>query len=79
MLSDHSLIVASFELIDRRLVGNSSVKRRPWRSFDYDAFAVDLLESDLILNPPTDVTEFFASYNDMLSRLLDKHAPPRTV
>jgi hypothetical protein len=62
MLSDNSLIVASFKLIDRRLAGKSSVKRRPWRSFDYDAFAIDLEESDLIMNPPSDVTELFASY-----------------
>jgi len=79
MLSDHSLIVAFFELVDSRVTVKSSIKRRPWRSFDYDAFAVDLEKSDLILHPPTDVTELFACYDDTLIRLLDKHAPLRTV
>ena len=70
MLSDHSLIVASFELIDRRTVEKSIMKCQPWHSFDYDAFAVDRQETELICNPPTDMTELFAT----LIRLLDKHA-----
>jgi len=46
MLSDHSLFVASFELIDRCAVENSTSKRRPCRSFDYDASVIELQESD---------------------------------
>jgi len=57
----------------------STIKRRPWRSFDYDAFAVDLKESELILDPPTDVNEFIACYYETLIRLLDKHAPLRKL
>jgi hypothetical protein len=54
------------------------VKRRPWRSFDYDA-SVDLKNSDLILDPLTDVNELFACYDITLIRLLDKHAPLRNL
>jgi hypothetical protein len=50
-----------------------------WRSFDYDAFAVDLEESDLILDPPTDVNELFACCDVTLIRLLDKRAPLRNL
>ena len=79
MLSDHSLIAASFDIVDRCAAVKSTVKRRPWRSFDYDAFAADLEDSDLILDPPTDVNELFACYDATLIRLLDKHAPLRNL
>ena len=79
MLSDHSLIVASLEVIDRRALDKPTVRRRPWRTFDYDAFSVDLEESVLILDPPTDVNELFACYDATLIRLLDKHAPLRNL
>jgi len=78
MLSDHSLII-TFDIIDRRAADKSTIKRRPWRSFDYDAFAVDLEESELILNPPADVNELFACCDVTLIRLLDKHAPLRKL
>jgi len=45
MLSDHSLIVATFDIIDRRVADKSTIKRRPWLSFDYDALAAVLEES----------------------------------
>jgi len=79
MLSDHSLIVATFDIIDRRAADKSTIKRRPWRSFDYDTFAADLEESELILDPPTDVNELFACYDETLIRLLDMHAPLRKL
>jgi len=79
MLSDHSLIVATFNIINRRAADKSRIKRRPWRSFDYDAFAADLEESELILDPPTNVNELFACYDETLIRLLDKHAPLRKL
>jgi len=79
MLSDHSLIVATFDIINRRAAVKSTIKRRPWRSFDYDAFSADLEESELILDPPTDVNELFACYDETLFRLLDKHAPLRKL
>ena len=66
-------------VVDRCAAVKSTVKRRPWRSFDYNAFAVDLEESDLILDPPTDMNELFACYDATLIRLLDKHAPLRNL
>jgi len=80
--SDHSLIVAAFDVTDRRTAQTSCrhvVKHRPWRSFNFDAFAADLEESELVRNPPSDVTELFDSYNVTLADLLDKHAPLRDV
>jgi hypothetical protein len=55
LLSDHSLIVGSFELIDSKTAQKSTVLS--WRSFDYDAFTADFEGSDLIIDPPSDVTE----------------------
>jgi len=75
MLSDHSLIITTFDIIDRCAADKSTIKRRPWRLFDYDAFAADLEESELILDPPTDVNKLFVCYDETLIRLLDKHDP----
>jgi len=82
LISDHSLIVALFEVTDYHPARTSCrhvVKRRPWRSFNLDAFATDLEESELVRNPPSDVIQLFDSYNCTLADLLDKHAPLRDV
>jgi len=76
MISDHSLIVATYNITN-----NSTPTIRPkvccrkWRSLNVDNFSEDLMVSDLINNPPDDVDAFFKCYNETLSTLLDKHAP----
>jgi len=79
MLSDHSLLVASFQLADRRAAEKMVVNRRSWRSFNFDAFAADLERSELVIDPPTDVADLFSNYDATLARLLDKHAPLQRV
>lgn len=79
MMSDHSLIVASFGVTDNRPTQNTSVQRRRWRSFDYESFVADLEQSRLLTDPPSDVTELFDCYDKTLAELLDKHAPLHTV
>jgi len=81
-ISDHSLIVALFEVTDHhpaRTCCRHVVKRRPLRSFNFDAFATDLEESELVRNPQSDVIQLFGSYNSTLADLIDKHAPLRDV
>jgi len=77
MLSDHSLIVATYNIT---ATSPSTVRpkilRRKWRSLDVNKFADDLQSSNLINSPPDDdVDGFFKCYNDTLTGLLDKHAP----
>ena len=44
-----------------------------------DAFKVDLMRADLVVNPPDNCNEFFALYDRKLKSLLDKHAPLRST
>jgi len=75
LMSDHALIVASFDVMSEHSTSTTSVTRRRWRSFVFDDFIVDLSHSQLVLYPPTDVTELFVEYDKTLADLLDKHAP----
>jgi len=75
-ISDHSLIVASF--VSKQRISppvRSRVRRRKWRSFDIDNFCADFIASDVICDPPDDVSACFECYDRTLSSLLDKHAP----
>jgi hypothetical protein len=42
--------------------------------YDFDLLTSDLVQSQLIINPPSDVMDPFDCYNKMLHQLLDKHA-----
>jgi len=59
--------------------GFRSTTCRSWRSFSYDDFERDLLQSDLIRSPPNDVHELVTTYDVTLSSLLDVHAPYRLI
>jgi len=52
---------------------------RSWRSFSYDDFERDLLQSDLVRCPPDDVSELIAAYDDTVRSLIDIHAPYRRM
>ena len=77
MLSDHSLIIATYNTTTSSTPPpRPKIIRRKWRSLDVDEFAEDLLSSDLISSPPVDDADaFFKCYNETLRTLLDKHAP----
>ena len=51
--------------------------RRHWRLFDVDVFVAELERSQLVIDPPHDVTERFDCYDATLGELLDKMAPMR--
>jgi len=56
------------------------VQRRCWkRRFNVDAFTADLLDPDLAVSRPVDVSELFNCYNTTLTRLVDLRAPVVTV
>lgn len=80
LLSDHSLIIATFTGPDQPIVARRPrVQRRCWKRFDVDAFTTDLLKSDLVVSPPVDVTDLFDCYNITLKQLVDRHVPVVTV
>ena len=81
LISDHSLVVASFDDVTtlNKAPDRKRVQRRLWKQFDIERFTEDLQQSELILDPPEDVTELFDCYNETLLRLLNIHAPEVTV
>lgn len=78
-MSDHSLIVTSFDVSSEHVAHSLTVTRRHWRSFNFDDFVADLQQSSLVRCPPSDVAELFGMYDDTLTELLDKHAPRHQV
>jgi hypothetical protein len=80
LLSDHSLITASFTGPDKQSVPRRPrIKCRCWKRLDIECFAADLNQSDLVANPPIDATELFDCYNTTLKQLVDRHVPVVTV
>jgi len=76
LLSDHSLITAMFAGPGQPVVSYRPwVQCRCWKRINDDAFTADLLDSDLVVSPPVDVSELFNCYNTTLTRLVDLHAP----
>lgn len=52
-LSDHSFITANVNLQFNHSEPRTAVRRRQWRSFDFDCFSEDLKFSTLLTNPPS--------------------------
>jgi len=75
IISDHSMVTAAIKFDQVRRTETQSVARRCWRSFDIDAFKVDQMSSDFVVNPPDNCNEFSALYDRTFKSLLDKHAP----
>ena len=61
-------------LIDNGCSVVSVVERRQWRGFDVNSFLADHEASWLIVDPPVDVTELFACYDEASQLLVDKRA-----
>ena len=62
VLSDHSMIDMALGLRCCYQYDSSFYTCRSWRSFSYDDFERDLLQSDLVRCPPDDVSELIAAY-----------------
>jgi len=77
IICDHSMVTAAIKFDDVGWTEMQTAVQRCWRSFDMDAFQVDLMSADLVVNPPDNCNEFFAQYDRTLKLLLDKHAPLR--
>ena len=79
LLSDHSLIVVSFNATHIQPSPKTTTMRRRWRTFNYYSFESELMTSMLVNDPPTDVSDLFECYDTTLVNLLDKHAPYHSV
>jgi len=77
VLSDHSMIDVALGQHCSNQYDWSFYTFRSWRSFSYDDFERDLLQSDLVRCPPDDVSELIAAYDYTLRSLIDIHAPYR--
>jgi len=79
VLSDHSMINVELELRCIQHHPSTFCSRHSWRTFDYDAFECDLIQSSLVCSTPTDMHDLFNTYDVTLTSLLDVHAPRRHV
>ena len=52
-----------------------TVTYRKLKDIDPEQFSSDIDNSDLIINPAESLDELVSQYNNILSGLLDKHAP----
>ena len=77
-ISDHSLVTCRIPV---DIAGSQSfpVEGRKWSKFSLDGFANDLAQSilcdDIKWTKSVSVDELFATYNNVLTDLIDKHAP----
>ena len=79
-ISDHSVIVTSLP-VDKPHLASFSAVTRAWNKQDREAFRKDLLSSTICSDEVSDrsIDELVEDYNSVLTELLNKHAPSRTV
>ena len=75
--SDHKAIHFRLD-VDKPARIRSPVTSRKLRSLDTSALSEDIRGSSLVQNPPDDLAGLVNCYNDLLTSLLDKHAPEKT-
>jgi hypothetical protein len=79
-LSDHYAVLATISVPakDRR---ESRVTKtiRNLKSIDISSFSQDIRSSTLYTAPPTNLSDYLLHFNSVLSSILDKHAPTRTI
>ena len=74
ILSDHSPI--SFRIPCKLpSPAQKTFTNRKLKDIDPEQFSIDIDNSDLIINPAESLDELVSQYNNILSGLLDKHAP----
>ena len=73
-ISDHWLIACHLDFTKPAPV-KKTISARNFRSINAIDFCNDILTSELMLPPATDVSRLVGQYNSVLSELLDKHAP----
>ena len=75
--SDHKAIHFRLD-VNKPARIRSTVTSRKLCSLDTSAFSEDIRCSSLVQDPPDNLTGLVKSYNDILTSLVDKHAPEKT-
>ena len=76
-LSDHSSTLC-FLQFEKPRITLKAVTYRKWKSVNIENLNRELKESELCKNPPEDLDNLVACYQETLKTALDKHAPLRT-
>ena len=71
---DHSIFRFSLPWKKPKAV-KIKIKCRNMKNIDLDKLANDIKNSDLILNPPSDLNSLVSSYNSTLEQIFNSHAP----
>ena len=74
LISDHFVITIKTDFSKPKSVPKS-ICCRNLRGINLSTFKSNLLDSDLLKNPPSEVNELANLYNDTISNLIDNHAP----
>ena len=75
LVSVDCCIPLSIESLEKYITQTrATVWRRKWATFSRDDFINDISQSSLVVNPPSDVDEFFECYDKTISCLLDRSA-----
>ena len=76
LVSDHFAVHTQLSLkappLERKII-----TYRKYKSIDSNSFRTDLISSELVQSPQTDLDNLLHQYNTCLKYLLDKHAPLR--
>src|SRR6218665_3816729 len=74
-ITDHYLIMADLEIEPFLRQNSPSHSFRLAGSIERPAFIKNILDFQLILNPPSSLEDLLSCYNSTLSNLLNIHAP----
>ncbi|XP_072023255.1 uncharacterized protein [Amphiura filiformis] len=77
LISDHALIACTLQIAKPK-IPMKTITSRKYRSIDPAVLKEDIVSSVLTSSPATNVNDAVNQYNDILSNLLDLHAPART-
>lgn len=78
-LSDHFAILASLAVPAKDIPVRTTKTIRPLRSINSQQFSNDILSSSLYTSPATNLSDYATQFTTVLTNLLDKHAPAKTI
>jgi exonuclease III len=78
-ISDHYAIHSTVSVPFQHRPSRITKLVRCFRSVDTSAFSNDVLSSDLYSSSPTSLESYLHTFNSVLSSLIDKHAPLKSV
>ena len=76
LISDHNLICAYFKFAKPQF-STKEIKYRKLKSINHEAFSRDIVEAGLNPSSSDDVKTALDGYTQVLSDILDKHAPEK--